>query len=316
MQQGTTAGRTDYSISIDESDAGSHFPPADAADSWQESWFLVWYDPVHAIGGYHHVSFRRVLGLADVTQWLARDGVVCQKLVQTGIPIPPGDLSEFSIGPAAVRTLDPLRAYALTCAGRSPDDIGLDLRYDAYAPLPVAYHLDRAGIQTGAGHYDSHGRVTGTARVGERTLRIDAFARHDHSWGNRDFGSLTGYRLVRVGLGPDLYVSASTIDSVRGHAEFGFVAEDGVVRQIAACRIEPRAGVAGSTGYDIRAWTEDGRGYRFDCDRLDVADEWVQGTRFIRAGFGTFASGGRMGGGMLEIGSVGTRHADSPELRH
>jgi hypothetical protein len=39
-------------------DNGSHRPPAGADESWQESYFMSWYDVRRGCGGHHHVDFQ------------------------------------------------------------------------------------------------------------------------------------------------------------------------------------------------------------------------------------------------------------------
>ena len=40
-------------------DDGSHTPPPDASEYWQESWFLGWYDPARQAAGFHHLGLQR-----------------------------------------------------------------------------------------------------------------------------------------------------------------------------------------------------------------------------------------------------------------
>ena len=52
--------------SIRPEDDGSHVPPPDADESWQESWFLGWYDPARRAGGFHHLGLQPIRQRADL----------------------------------------------------------------------------------------------------------------------------------------------------------------------------------------------------------------------------------------------------------
>ena len=88
-------------------DDGSHVAPPDADESWQESWFLGWYDPARRAGGFHHLGLQRVRRRADLWSWVALDGAVVGKYQNLRLALPADDLSDLTLGPLHVLSKTP-----------------------------------------------------------------------------------------------------------------------------------------------------------------------------------------------------------------
>src|SRR3546814_14103835 len=63
-------------------DSRRHALPADAPESWQESFFLGWYDPATRSGGHHHISIKPKQDHAHVWSWLVVGGVLVGRAQQ------------------------------------------------------------------------------------------------------------------------------------------------------------------------------------------------------------------------------------------
>src|SRR5690606_28691696 len=94
-------------------DDGSHTPPPDAPHNWQESFFFSWYDPQSRSGGYHHIDLQYFKRRACVWSWIAARGRVVSRFQSLNLPWPEGDLSDITVGPISIRTLQPLASYAI-----------------------------------------------------------------------------------------------------------------------------------------------------------------------------------------------------------
>jgi len=114
------------------------------------------------------------------------------------------------------------------------EDCALDLSVENLYPLTDFFPRGNASLsdEFAAHHYESSGRVTGTARLGSATHQIDGFCHRDHSWGIRKWnGALAVHRWVSGVIGPDLAFGSITWLGPEGPlARGGYVVEDGVVR--------------------------------------------------------------------------------------
>ena len=299
--------------SIRPEDDGSHVPPPDADESWQESWFLGWYDPARRAGGFHHLGLQPIRQRADLWSWIALDGAVVGKYQNLRLPLPADDLSDLTLGSLHLLTKTPLRSYAVSAA--YDDGNRSDVLYEAFTD-PFAFSLD-AGADIGKDHYESMGRVTGTVTVaGAETgglhqppptqTEVAGWAYQDHSWGPRHWGMLLSHRWVWATFGPDLFCSAFSFTTPRGRMDFGYVFDGGEFRGVN--RMETGARVADDghspVGCDARIWTADGRGYRITgtCEVTSATshDEGV----FFTDGMSVFECGGRLGTGIFEVSEL------------
>jgi len=298
---------------IDARDDGSHVPPAGSDPSWQESWYVGFYDQFRRAVFFAHVGIARVAGRADVWHWVALDGRVVSRFQQLDLPVPQDDMAKFDIGPLHIQTTEPLRGYHVTS---SDDAVGVtcDVRYRAFTD-PFAYSLDFAGAEIGKGHYESIGRATGTITVDGKSTEVEGFAFQDHSWGPRQLGRLRAHRWVYVTFGDDLFGSIMSFTSDEGSKEFGFISDRGEFHAIEHADFNVVMANDGHSplGCDVRVWVAGGRGYRFTCPQVDVSSPSTHlDGYFVTDGFGVFESGGRLGIGIVEVNE---RKAPSPEHR-
>lgn len=285
-----------HQVTID--DSRRHAVPDDAPDTWQESFFLGWYDPATRSGGHHHISIKPRQDHAHVWSWLVVGGRLVGRAQQHRLPLPDGDYDDLSIGTLRVRVAESLRDIGFRAAF-GDDHVALD--YRSLCP-PHEVTLDTGGLTVGKRHYESMGIVTGEASVGGVVVPITGGAWHDHSWGPRSFYPYRAGRWAFAVFGDDLAVSVFTYMTPQGSRQFGWVFDQGTVRAVTRAEF---AAVVGDDGIsprscDLWVWTEGFRGYHLkgsvETSILTGDDEW-----YSKDGLATFTCGGRLGAGILEV---------------
>lgn len=286
--------------SIDPRDDGSHVPPAGSDDTWQESWYLLWYDPLRRAGGSYHVGLQTPRGRADVWNWTVVDDCVAGHFESLVLPLPSDDLSDMRIGGMHFRTLKPLTAYQLD-AEYPPTSVSASVTYEAFTE-PFAFGLDGEGVTIGSSHYESFGRVTGTVRKGDRIVDVSAWAFQDHSWGPRNWQSLRSHRWICATFTENLFFSVATFVTAQGHRVSGYVFDDGF-HGVADVSFGARIADDGYSpeGCDVRVWTTDGRGYHLTGTCRATAVNTHDHGWFAADGMCVFEMGGRLGTGLLEV---------------
>lgn len=287
----------------DEVHDRSHQPTAD--ESWQESWYLTFYDPVAKVGGSYHLGLQTPRGRADVWNWTVHQGRVAGHFESLTLPLPEQDLSDLVLGGLDITTDRPLRDYSVTAS--YPDaPVVSDLTYEAFTD-PFAFGLDGGGVQIGSSHYETFGRVTGTVREGDTETSFSTWAFQDHSWGPRSWSSLKSHRWICATFGDDLFMSVAGFVTDSGFRASGYVF-DGEFRAVENVTFGASVADDGYSplGCDARIWTSCGRGYHVTgtCEVTDLNshdDGW-----FAADGMTVFELGGRIGTGMFEMAECKT----------
>ena len=153
-------------------------------------------------------------------------------------------------------------------------DYEADLLFTDFFPYPTLLPMfpganDPAKRVSGT-HYQTPGRVTGTVRVGNRVISVDALAQRGHSWGARNHTVLRGHgsRWITGAFGPELSFSAYAAIRDDGSIVLaGFVIEDGAVQYTNDVDVVVEQGLDGVTyrGGRVTMTLPDGRRHRFDC---------------------------------------------------
>jgi len=294
-------------MQITLADGRRHHPEPDAPETWQESFFLGWYDPASRSGGHHHVSIKPLQDHAHVWSWLVVEGKLVGRSQQHRLPIPEGDYDDLAVGSLRIGVADSLRRIAFRA--QFGDD-RLELDYETLCP-PLEVTLDTGGLTVGKRHYESMGIARGAAVVGGTTTGIVAGAWQDHSWGPRKFYPHRAGRWLFAVFGDDLAISVFTYMTPGGSRQFGWVYDDGVTRPVT--RAVFRAAVADDglspLECECRVWTTDLRGYHLtgevDTSIMTGDDEW-----YSKDGLARFRCGGRLGAGILEVNELKTLPPD------
>lgn len=282
-------------------DARRHQPGPDAPETWQESFFLGWYDPATRCGGHHHISIKTPQDHAHVWSWLVVDGKLHARSQQHRLPLPGGDYDDLEVGSLRVKVTENLREIAFEAA------FGDDLLQLDYRTLchPLEVKLDTGGLTVGKRHYESMGMVTGSARVAGQVIPILGGAWQDHSWGPRKFYEHRAGRWLFAVFGDDLAISVFTYMTPAGSRQFGWVYDGGVAR--AVTRAEFRAAVADDglspLGCEAWIWVEGFKGYHVTGE-VDVSVMTGDSEWYSKDGLARFTCGGRLGAGILEVNEL------------
>lgn len=87
-----------------------------------------------------------------------------------------------------IEAVEPLKTYDFVYDAHG---CRLDLRWEA-AIEPHTVGTDAEMTEAGKGHYEQHGRMTGTIELDGEVLKIDSGSCHDRSWGPRRLVNMPG----------------------------------------------------------------------------------------------------------------------------
>lgn len=165
-----------------------HF--AEMGDRWwmtETSWF-AFCNPAEKLGGWLYTMARPNIGTVAGGAWVWDHTAhlpweVLYNANYTALRLPRDqDLSDIALPTGvSIKAVEPTMGYEL---GVSDGDV---CRIELYfrgimAPRPLRKGGSPFG---GSNHFDQFGRVTGTVRLGGRTVAIDCLAMRDRSWGPR-----------------------------------------------------------------------------------------------------------------------------------
>jgi hypothetical protein len=280
------------------SDASAHRPDDPSDLRWQESFCIVWHDPLTGSGGNHHFSLWRNKGIADVWSWFVLDGVEVGREQENELPIPDEDLLDTKVGGMRVQSGGDFCQYVVT---HEYDGCIVEIRYRAYCE-PVELDYSKGGARLGKRHYETLGCVEVRAMVGERELALTGVAFQDHSWGPRELGCNPAGRFFFTVFGEDLMAVVYSRLTLDGLDQDGWVRRDGHVSRVSRASIEADIGTDGLVPHRCRCdvWTDNREGLRITGT---VQAGAIEGGIGLLAGDGLmlFECGGRLGGGMLEV---------------
>jgi hypothetical protein len=200
-------------------------PIGDPDPLWTETTWWGFYAADGSVGGMVYAFFRPNLGVATLVTsvWDAEDVEPWRAPYSRSLwhlPMPTGDLDDLRLGHLALRRVEPLARYHLAY-----DDPGagctLVLAYDAV----MAPHVVVA--RPNLGHLDQLCRVTGTIRLRDRIVEVDALAVRDRSWYVRDDlrSSRAGYTYGAVDEGEHFLAFSRPAEDGAVHG--GYLVRDG-----------------------------------------------------------------------------------------
>lgn len=288
---------------ITRQDTLRHTPSA-GESAWQESFFLCWADVRNRSAFHCHLSLAPQLQKAHLWAWLIVDGEEIARSREHALSLPTADFDDISLGAVRFRAGDSLRK--LTCTAKI-EDAEVEVEFRAFTD-PVSLDFNASSLQLGNGHYESMGRVTGTVRHSGRSVAIDGWGWHDHSWGIRRFKSNPAGRWIFAAFGEDLAFSAFSLATAAGKVQMGYVLDQGSLHPIVAFDAGVRLSDDGSTpvSADSKIWTSSGRGYRLKAEVIAAAlvggPGWSDDSVLLATdGLAQFECGGRLGGGLVEV---------------
>jgi hypothetical protein len=291
---------------IEVADLRRHRPGPEHDASWQESFFLGWYDAENGCGGSHHISLHPHGEQAHVWSWLVADGKLVGRSQIPTLPIPDSDYADMKLGTLHLKTDSTGRKLDLHT---SFDDAQADISYESLCD-PLEIKLNTGGLTLGGRHYETMGHVKGKAAVSGREIEFSGTGWQDHSWGPRKWYEHRAGRWLYAVFGDDLACSTFAYNTPTGLKHFGWVFDSGKIYFVR--HVNFRAIVADDgfspAACDALIRTEGGRGYRItgkvDLSILTGGDAWIGGAWYAMDGLAQFECGGRLGTGFWEVNEL------------
>lgn len=202
-------------------DEGNHAAGSDPW--WQESVFAHWYDPAVGVGGVHRIGHEPHPGEAALCCFVFDRDARFRRVERVPLVAPAtprgfrgaGSTWDIEDGRPRLRVKE--------------DGLELDLVMENFYDLTDFFPSGGSMVEDFAKHhYETSGRVRGTAVLQGRSYDIDGLCHRDHSWGPRRWDQLLSHRWVSGTIGPEL-----SFGSMAWHAAdnstvaIGYVVRDG-----------------------------------------------------------------------------------------
>lgn len=165
-------------------DRDDRFHPPPAPDpTWAETAWFAFAAPERGLAGTLYPLFRQPLGVCALgvavwdesafEPWHVR---YARRLWH--VPMPPGELDDYSIAGLRVSCVEPLSRYRVSYA--DGDRLSVSLEYRGLMPPSAPLFGPERG------HLDQPCHVQGSLRLHGDEIAIDCFEMRDRSWGPRD----------------------------------------------------------------------------------------------------------------------------------
>jgi hypothetical protein len=291
-------------------DEGNHPPGTDPW--WQESVFVHWYDPAVGVGGVHRIGHEPHTGEAALCCFVF-DGDARYRRVERVPLLPPETPRGFRGGGTTWDIEDGLPRLRV-----KEDGLELDLRMENFYDLTDFFPAGGSMVEDFAKHhYETSGRVRGTATLQGRTYAIDGMCHRDHSWGPRRWDSvLLSHRWVSGTIGPELSFGSMAWHAVDNTiVQIGYVVRDGELTLATGIDVVTHLELDGIThrGGEITWSLADGSSLHARCTVVDGVVTGNHGVVWIdslcevvlddgRTGYCDFEISNNPRGGTREIG--------------
>ncbi len=276
-----------------------HAPTDDP--SWQESALFVWHDLEARVGGFWRLGQEPVVqALNSCFGMFTADGTRFRSNV-TGVPMAPADRGDTHMGWGRELRVDLDR---LAISADFPDCQAALTFTDFHPRYEYTTLVKGPPMPDGtAHHFEVAGSVTGTVRLADREIAVNALGYRDRSWGPRTWGTLRSTRWWPTVFGPDLSAHVLGVVTESGHyMKFGYVMRDGkptaivdseILVALESDALSPRSGTA-------RLTLETGEHLDLSCQRSDGVVLHVRGYTAVEC-IGTARLGDRIGMSNLEV---------------
>jgi hypothetical protein len=198
--------------------------PPENHELWQESIALVWYDSRGGIGGYLRIGHEpncgggvAVLGFGVLTREGSRyrrsgtSVLTDADRLANGFAARDGAYQAFYDGGLMVRVDD--------------QDCRLEFDLEDFYPRTDFFGAAAGAVRDLApNHFETSGRIRGTAVLADQRYEVDGLFHRDHSWGIRHWDSFLSHRWVVGSFGPEL-----SFGLVTWHARYGVLRRFGYV---------------------------------------------------------------------------------------
>jgi hypothetical protein len=221
---------------------------ADGDPSFQESALFVWNDLNVGVGGFWRLGQEPVRGALNSCFGIFTASGTRFRSNVSGAPMRPSDRGRTHMGWGSQLRVD-LDTLKI---GVNFPDCQASLRFEDFFPRYDWFALvNHPGAP--AHHFEVAGRMTGSLKIGDLALEIDALGYRDRSWGPRQWVGLRGTRWWPCVFGPDLCVFLmALVYEPAEHGTYGYMIRDGVPQTLGnvdigvmldSDAISPRSGV-------------------------------------------------------------------------
>ena len=283
-----------------------------AEPNWQESYVLVWWDSINAVGGHFRIGHEPNQNGGEANLWAQVH--VPGKSYFRNSTLPIIDVDRFDNGLGAGNGALTFR-YDGQCRWQlEDDDIKLSLALEDFHPAIDGYIKDGEAKmgQIQSHHVEVACRVTGEVTAKGKTYQIDGLGMRDHGWGPRDWSAIWAHRwLVGTFDRDNSFCAVSMHLSTDTIVRFGWVVrEDKVIyadhTEIIAHILNDGATNAGgvlrmklSTGESFEAsFTPVAPASLFYHRGLSCVDTLSRVTWGTRVGVGVFETSGNLQAGL------------------
>jgi hypothetical protein len=213
---------------------------------WQESDAYWFYDAKKGVGGFHRIGQQPNRGKGQLTLFIFKEGG--KRFVMSS-----GDKTEVDLGPKARQeskqvvgnhSAEPLgdgrMRYIFAEEGCSGDLEFYESFYEPRSWWKSAENETFMSTINSDGHLECSGKIRGRITIGGKTVKIEALAHRDRSWGFRDNSraAMYRYRMFSGTVGPELSFAGFLLDIKDGPKMMGgFALMDGAEFQVTDLRV-------------------------------------------------------------------------------
>lgn len=183
-------------------------------------------------------------------------------------------------------------------------EASVDFRFEAFHP-PYAYssHAGGCPIYAADDRIEQSGHVTGTLRLGSRTIDFRTNGHRDHSWGTRDWEALHFYRWLQAQAGADMSVHFWEFYALGERQVRGYVCKEGLMTEITGLDLAWQGDAdLNHTAFQCRIVDEAGRETRVDAKVFGVYPLQAHPNFVLNEGAAEIMIDGVAGSGWLEFG--------------
>jgi hypothetical protein len=283
-------------------DDAPHQPPDAGGPGWRECWSLDWHDPATGSAAAYRVR-AAADGAAEVRTWALTNGSVTGHKWTSRLDVDP-DTGTLRASGLRLRTLEPLRSYALTTDSGTGHPHPVDLTYTG-ATDAFRFSMSGQRAEPGGAHYESFGTVTGTIRTGTgshpplaaQVVTVDGQGFYRHSWGVPNPGTQL-VRSVHGMFDAALFFSVAEYRTPAGSAPLGYIFEGGEFHGVEKARFHAETDESGlPRTRDVLLATADRRDFRIVATLAPATGEGPQ--------FAAFVLGKYRGSGLFERHQLG-----------
>lgn len=254
--------------------------------SWNESQWFWWSDPDQRISGFHRIAHQPNRKNAHIWNVIIDDTGHYTRRVSSEVSFSDDMRADGKYSVEGL-SFQHLEAGGLICTA-TQDDMQLDLelkdlhRAVSFDEIVSAEAANDLQGDSADGHIEAAGRISGSLKVGDRTIALSGYGHRDHSWGPRNVANIQCSTWTNGTIGDEFsfFVVAGTL-----HKEpinkLGYIVEHGKVTPVTEWQLYPWMDVDGVSYVRVSGYLKSADGRTFDLEYTDLMgstivtlDEW------------------------------------------